>query len=195
MVDHPTLGSTGEIVKVRPAFMRNYLHVGNKACYTVDGPRIPVVEASKKSSVKPKEKIQVVEPKAAEVVEDTGAMSLNELSNLFNTMRSSRSKKQAGVSHVTITEEAVESYTSSELKVIPANNTFALETANPLTKQHLVKYVYDVSGITVSESLIKLKHQSGREFLKEIDAVGEYLWVIEVPSEQTSVRRSITIEN
>lgn len=196
LVDHPTLGSAGEIVKVRPAFMRNYLHVGNKACYTVNGPRIPVVEANKKPvvSTKPKETSAPVETKAE--VEDTGAMSLNELSNLFNTMRATRTKNQAQpqASKLTISEGATDSYSSTELKVIPADNTFALDPATPLTKQYLAKYVYEVSGLEVPEGMIKLKTKSGQEFLKEIDAVGEYTWIIEVPSEQTSVRRNITVE-
>lgn len=205
--DHPNLGQRGQIVRVRPAYMRNYLHVDNKACYITAslGPRIPVVErdfareAEKRAAAADalKQQKQKEERKlkdAAEVA--NGAMSLEELSSLFGNMQSRRG--QRGLETAAFATEGaqeVAGYTVSELnEAIPRVYTVVLgkNAELPVTKQHLASAINASSGISVPVSAMKLN--SGSDEVLEAAAPGDYLWTLVVPGESTNVKRTLRVQ-
>lgn len=206
--DHANVGLQGEIVRVRPAFMRNYLHRDNGACYITkqQGPRIPVVEKSRQKERKPtsevKKEAEVEEPVQSKQDDgNTGAMSLDELSNLFNTMKSKRSAKQAESEGVTQAFEASTqeiAYTASELQQsIPRVHTIVLnDTVKlPIGKPYVASLIYDMAGVQIPSASIKLSSASNsRILLNEITATGEYSLVLEVPGDRNGVQRTLRVQ-
>lgn len=207
--DHPTVGLQGEIVRVRPAFMRNYLHRGNGACYLTkeQGPRIPVVEKSRQKERKPvveaKNETKIVEQVQNQQDEsNTGAMSLDELSNLFNTMKSSRKTKQSAETNEL--QQAFEAstqeiaYTATELQqAIPRVHTVLLnETVKlPIDKSYVASLIYDMAGVQIPHASIKISTpDNSRALLNEITAVGDYTLTLEVPGDRNGVQRTLRIQ-
>lgn len=103
----PGIGVEGQILHVKPGYMRNYLHIDNKACYITPNnpPRIPVVDVEELRLQEQKKRRQLRKEQEEKVVEDViskpeteqqtkdeseGAMSLEELSDLFSSMRSTK---------------------------------------------------------------------------------------------------------
>lgn len=187
--DHPTLGVAGEIIKVRPAFMRNYLHAGNKACYLTDGPRLPVVD-------KPKHKPQRAEPVVEKSVvketagENVSAMSLNELSTLFNTMKKSRRASAGEGSQLTLDTTSADGdfYTLNDLKEsVASKHTVTLES--PITVDTLSDIIFQQSGIRVAASNIQINE--GRT--EKIDAKGTFNWLVAVPVEKATFTAQLVV--
>ncbi|CUM64023.1 uncharacterized protein PRCAT00001611001 [Priceomyces carsonii] len=202
--DHSSLGSRGEIIKVRPAFMRNYLHKNNGACYiTKDlGPRIPVVEKRTNTTtfIEP-EKEQIMEKNDKDEPVARNAMSLDELSTLFNNMRSSKRSKLTAP--VVSKEQQFETsgdellYTSSELRqAIPRKLTLSLNKAEqgPINKSFLSSWVYNMSGIGIPLKNFKIFPKGSDEQVSEIHEPGEYVWVFETPGESETFSVSLLIE-
>ena len=97
--DIPHVGVKGEIKLVKPGFMKNYLYVANKACYVNADcpPKIPVVEPEmeiKKEKVKKTKPEEETVEEIVDIVEETEptAMSLEELSTLFSSMKKTSTK-------------------------------------------------------------------------------------------------------
>ena len=100
--DIPHVGVKGEIKLIKPGFMKNYLYVANKACYVNADcpPKIPVVEPEmeiKKEKVKKTKPEEETVEEIVDIVEETEptAMSLEELSTLFSSMKKTSTKKSS----------------------------------------------------------------------------------------------------
>lgn len=97
-------GVRGEVLSISPGFMRNVLHHYDVACYMNDGPRIPVVETRKISAQEAKEQRKQAQEAAAAVervsaattsAAQSEALTLDELSSLFNTLKKRPSKSSS----------------------------------------------------------------------------------------------------
>lgn len=191
--DYAPLGVAGQLVRVKPAFMRNFLHVDNKACYVTKelGPRIPVVE--KRVAVEAEKPAAEVN---AEVVpaskDETPAMSLDELSSMFSSMRMSRSKA-ATTPETFQTEASTASYSLAELdESLPA--TYTLQNVKlPVTKETLASTVFSVTGIEVPVSMLKVRQGDGNA-LDEIASVGQYSWTFTAPGEVGSLKKNLRVQ-
>lgn len=88
--DIPNVGVKGQLKLVRPGFMKNFLYTDNKAVYVNEKlpPRIPVVEPAQVVKAPKVKEVKIeVETETVEEPTETGAMSLQELSNLFSSMK------------------------------------------------------------------------------------------------------------
>lgn len=193
--DYQPLGVAGEIVRVKPAFMRNFLHVGNKACYMTNGPRIPVVERKREATVeKPKRKAQdkVLAQEPQTKPESTPAMSLDELSTLFTNLRSSKSKKKATVGF-RAAEDDTFAYSLAELgESLP--ETFTLSGKKyPITTEHLAKTVFNSTGIEVPSSIIKVVGEDGTA-VEEIISEGLYSWSFLAPGDANILKKKLRVQ-
>lgn len=188
--DFPLVGARGEVVRVKPAFMRNYLHVNNGACYLIEGqgPRIPIVKKVKQEVRKAPVEKTVPEPKAVESDQNSGAMSLDELSTLFNNMRKSRrgtAARETGEATFSASENI--GFTAAELtQLVPRVHGIQVETF-PYTKKQLSETIYNIAGLEVPESSIKWNG------VTEISKAGEYEYTIDVPGETTNVKRILVV--
>lgn len=164
--DYPPLGVRGELVRVKPAFMRNFLHVDNKACYTVDGPRIPVVTRTKTVEVpKPKVVEKVVKERAA-----TPALSLDELSSMFLLMRKNNASKSGAFE----TAAAQGTYVAELEESLPL--TYTLQNASfPVSRDVLAQTVFSVTGVEVPAKDIQVRDAAGKS-VEAIGAAGSYTW-------------------
>lgn len=193
---HP-LGAAGELIRVKPAFMRNFLHVDNKACYiTKDhGPRIPVVE-KKRESLEKKTKVQ--ETPAAKVQEDAAAttgpaLSLDELSNLFSNMRMAKGKNNATAGFQTAEASPQIAYSLAELgESLPA--TYTLPSSQfPLAKAELAQVVFNSTGIEIPASAIKVNGADGA-VVEEIATAGVYTWTFLAPGDASTLKRKLKVQ-
>ncbi|CAK9439572.1 uncharacterized protein LODBEIA_P36720 [Lodderomyces beijingensis] len=109
--DVPGIGVKGQLLKVKPGFMRNYLHIDNKACYVTPTtpPRIEVVDIEElrlkelqkqermlrlkkqEEALASKQEQEQKEPVAGGEAE---ALSLDDLSDIFSSMKSSYRRTQ-----------------------------------------------------------------------------------------------------
>lgn len=195
--DYQPLGVAGEVVRVKPAFMRNFLHVGNKACYMVDGPRIPVVQRKRETVVeKPRSKVQekvlAQEPQAKK--ESAPALSLDELSSLFTTMRSTKGKKSPSVGFQAESGagESV-AYSLAELgDSLP--DTFTLNGKKyPITRDQLAQSVFNSTGIEVPSSVIKVVGENGAA-VEEITGSGLYSWSFLAPGDVNILKKKLRVQ-
>lgn len=201
--DFPRIGTKGEIVRVRPAFMRNYLHLNNGACYITkeQGPRIPVVEKVKaKEPEKPKiEEVQPEPEKAPTVTPQAHAMSLDELTSLFKNMKSNSRKSNAEKNdsdHSLFAAASEGSYTTAELRqLIPNINKISFKNAGDATisKKYISSLLFDISGIQIATADIRLLN-SADENISEISEAGEFVMLLNVPDEKANVRKTIIVE-
>lgn len=186
------LGQAGEIVNVKPAFMRNFLHVGNKACYMTNGPRIPVVERKRELVVEKKKK--PVEKVPAQELEKTPesapALSLDELSSLFSNMR--KSKKTSTTEFLASVSDSV-AYSLVELgESLP--ETFTLSGQKfPVSSETLAQTVFNSTGIEVPASVIKVAEEDGK-VVEEISKAGIYSWSFLAPGDATILKRKLRIQ-
>lgn len=185
--DVPNVGAAGELLAVSPGFMRNYLHVDNKACYITKehGPRIPVVE--RLVVVTPKEPKKKVEVK----VEEAPTMTLEELSGLFSSMRS-RSAKLSGELKAEASAEAT--YTVEEIEsLIPKTVTISTTTAAgrpnrlPISKEDVSALVYELLGIQIPASAFTVGESD------EITETGTYAWTIRSPDQKRVFQKTLEI--
>lgn len=200
--DFPNVGVRGELVYVKPAFMRTYLHMNNGACYITEkqGPRIPVVEKSRKvineEEVKAKEE-EVPETKPV-TEEESNAMSLDELSSLFQTMKKSRGRRSvASSTDAQVVSDSVESgYLASELaELLPEVYTIKLSetTQVPIRKDYLSKSIYEISGIEVAVNHINIFNSDGSA-ISEIPSTGDYSLSVNTPADRGVVRKHIKVQ-
>lgn len=184
--------------------MRNYLHHGDKACYITEtqGPRIPVVEKAKTATPKTiKSQVKAaIQKKEAPVNDRADSMSLSDLSALFNNMRSSRSLRNNTQSSISINTDAVpeSTYSSSDLKEsIPKVHTLTLEkdAPVPITREYLATAIYEMAGLKIPVSNIKLTQKSGdKDVVSVIDQEGSYNLVINVPAEKTKFTSTLVVK-
>lgn len=200
--DFPNVGVRGELVYVKPAFMRTYLHMNNGACYITEkqGPRIPVVEKPRKiindEEVEAKEE-KVPETKPA-AEEESNAMSLDELSSLFQTMKNSRGRRSvASSTNAQVVSDSVgPDYLASELaELLPEVYTIKLsETIQvPIKKEYLSKTIYDISGIEVAVNRINIFNSDGNA-IDEISSTGDYSLSVNTPADRGVVRKHIKVQ-
>lgn len=191
--DYQPLGAAGEIVRVKPAFMRNFLHVGNKACYLNDGPRIPVVARAKTA---PAEKTRNVVVEKSEQTrpeqESTPALSLDELSTLFSNMRTNKSKKSSSLGFQSETVESA-SYSLAELgESLPETFTLAGQKY-PVSRESLAKSVFSSTGIEVPASVIKIVGEDGTA-VEEITQAGIFAWSFLAPGDANILKRKLKVQ-
>lgn len=190
--DFPLVGARGEVIRVKPAFMRNYLHVNNGACYLLEGqePRIPVVKRVKQEVRKAPVEEKVPEPTAVESDPSSGAMSLDELSTLFNNMRKARRGTAARpTGEATFAASENIGFTATEVsQLVPRVHGIQVETF-PYTKKQLSETIYNISGLEIPESSIKWNG------VTELSKAGEYEYTIDVPGETTNVKRILVVSN
>lgn len=203
--DHPKLGVRGEIVRVKPAFMRNYLHMGNGACYITEsqGPRIPVVEKVRIEREPVSESVETNIQELSDSPKDDKkghAMSLNELSDLFSSMllkgKNSLSKgnKNSGQTFE-VNSENIE-YTASDIDsalppvlTLATNDSFTI----PIDKEGLSSFIYEVAGVRLVPEMIKLSEGDTANFVGEIRALGNYRLNIQIPGEKISISKSLMV--
>lgn len=194
--DHPTLGVKGQMISVKPAFMRQQLYPNGLAAYTLNGPRIPVVE---KKSVPVEEVVkesQLSTKASKKASENVGAMSLDELSGLFSTMRQSGGRKAKETS-INVNSESTEiTYTTSDVReYIPMNNTIVLdETVTlPVSKEYLSTYAFNISGLQIPSSAIRVVDRSNN-LVPAVNEAGEYSWLINTP-ERKEIKVSLVVKS
>lgn len=188
--DSKPLGVMGEIVKVKPAFMRNFLHVDDKACYITDklGPRIPVVTKLKAVKSRTKKPKKTLVPKALDHKPTEPVLSLDDLSSLFSGMRAGNAPKEV---------PTYEAKSGSGINLIelgdalPQTYTFSPQNF-PVTKDHLSQTVFNATGIEVPPSLIRIKKNT--EDVMEIPAAGEYTWTFQATGELAFLRRNLRVQ-
>ncbi|OBA20074.1 hypothetical protein METBIDRAFT_25869, partial [Metschnikowia bicuspidata var. bicuspidata NRRL YB-4993] len=149
------LGVKGQIVRVKPGYMRNFLHVGNKACYIVDGqgPRIPVVEKPRPASPAEGKKVVLKKPVKKESVP---VLSLDDLSNLFTNARTAKAAEDAPAQSFTA-EPATSTYSLAELgDSLPGTFTISAPSF-PISKDFLSATVFNSTGIEIPSSAITVK--------------------------------------
>ncbi|RCK66819.1 hypothetical protein Cantr_02851 [Candida viswanathii] len=103
MQDIPGVGVRGEVKRVKPGFMKNFLHTDNKAVYVNDNlpPRIPVVKIRKEPKVEKvhrpitREEVEQALEEGKQTKTESTAMSLKELSQLFKSLKSETPRKKA----------------------------------------------------------------------------------------------------
>lgn len=197
LTDFHPLGAAGELVRVKPAFMRNFLHVDNKACYiTKDhGPRIPVVE-KKRETIEVKAKAQVNPAKVVqeEAPASTGpALSLDELSNLFSNMRMSKGKSAATAGFQTSEAAPEIAYSLAELgESLPATYTLPV-LQFPVSREELAKVVFNSTGIEVPAAAIKITVADGA-VVDEIATAGIYTWAFLAPGDASTLKRKLKVQ-
>lgn len=215
--DFPNVGVRGEIVKVLPSVMRNYLHMNNGAAYLIkgkEGPRIPVVDRSvylaqqekikqRDGEIKAAKKKEEAEKLAKETKASTTALSVDELSNLFQNIKKnkkiSETTTESETTTATSTAEAfADEYFFTSLDVsqsIPETYTLNLSGSIilPITKEFLVSQFYNTAGLEIPVSALKLISKDG-EVVAEVIAPGTYTISIEVPNEREQVKRTLVVQ-
>lgn len=191
--DVENVGVAGEILKVKAGFMRNFLHRDNKACYITEtqGPRIPVVESAPKTDIK-KKTVELVVEQVAKPTDAPQALSLEELSSVFSTMRTARSIPVASHANVE-TSGSASSFSLVELEdSIPA--TFAYNAASfPVSKEQLSQAIFNSTGIEVPSSAIQIRNGAGSA-QKEVAEAGIYTWVFQAPGDSKTLRRALRVQ-
>ncbi|ODV80186.1 uncharacterized protein CANTADRAFT_25872 [Suhomyces tanzawaensis NRRL Y-17324] len=187
--DVPTVGVAGEIIRVRPAYMRNFLHHKNRAAYILkgQGPKIPIVERSAVEVEAPvfvaEETVEVVTKPTTPAKAKAGAMSLDELSSLFNTMKNKRARKSVGEEQ-SFTSSTEVAYTLSELKeAIPS--PYTIQSDFPITKEYFASAIFNLSGNQVPIADMKLGQD--KSFVSEITEAGKYKLIISSSAEKNSI--------
>lgn len=180
--DFPSLGIKGNIVSVKPAYMRQTLHPKKIAVYTVDGPRIEVTQRP----IKPQVIKEIQEPE-----ENPSTVSLNDLSLMFDDIKILKISNY-GQELLLLSNDNI-SYSASDIReLIPA--TIILNVDDwplPITKEHLTKFAYEQSGLEIAPINFKLSHLN--KPIYNIDSLGEYVWLIDTP-EHRSVTRTISVQ-
>lgn len=174
--DVPNYGVKGQILQVSPALMRNLLHVDNKACYITktQGPRIPVVEVQKPE---PKKKV-IMKPESEEEKQDDlqEALSLDQLSGLFSSMRSTPLNKKMQFDSEPETIEAKLNFLLEVQDGIADVTSFELDSVpQPLDAKALAQLVYKRSGVHIPLGALSITTING-DSVSAITERGEYRW-------------------
>ncbi|KAK6460845.1 hypothetical protein DFJ63DRAFT_314647 [Scheffersomyces coipomensis] len=190
------IGIKGEVIRVKAAYMRNFLHHDNKAAYITktEGPRIPVVEkpvvvAAPEIKKEETKKVLTPQKKSAE------AMSLDELSKLFNTMRTRKARTTSQGEAITVSATEDESnitFSLSDLdELIPSTYTIK-ETNFPITKTRVSSLIFNLSGDKVPESSISFEKSTTS--IDEIAETGDYNLIISSPIEKSSIIKTLKVQ-
>ncbi|KAI5965293.1 uncharacterized protein KGF55_001513 [Candida pseudojiufengensis] len=206
------IGVEGQILHVKPGFMRNYLHIDNKACYITPNrpPRIPVVdieeirqEEQRKRRIlqqqqaqqqrlldqQNKEKATSTNKESIEDTENEGAMSLEELSDLFSSMKSNKRKSdvkpelkvqsslvEESEEIITPTLEASSNDQSSQISFnLP--KLITLNSSNlPISKHAILNQIQEyVKGTTLEPDQLSISYIDTPEFtIDQVTEVGRY---------------------
>lgn len=190
--DIENVGVAGEILNVKAGYMRNFLHRDNKACYITEnqGPRIPVVESTKKEDIKKKKSTLIVD-EVVQVQDTPTPLSLEELSSIFSTMR--KSTKPATVAANVETSGSESSFSLVELEEnIPA--TFAHQASSfPVSKEVLSQAIFNSTGIEVPVSAIKIRNNAG-DLQDEIAQAGVYTWIFQNQGNSRTLKRALRVQ-
>lgn len=200
--DVKNVGVAGEILKVRPGYMRNFLHHDNKACYitATQGPRIPVVESAPKEVLKKKKAKKITDEilpdaneKPAESTPEFTAMSLEELSSMFSNMRKNSVATSPSVDANIETTGSTASFSLVELEEnIPATFNYN-SSAFPVTSGVLSLAIFESTGIEVPASAIQVRTTAGAN-IAEITEAGVYTWVFKSPEDSKTLRRTLRVQ-
>ncbi|KAK6199910.1 uncharacterized protein RJT21DRAFT_126885 [Scheffersomyces amazonensis] len=199
--DVKDIGIKGELLRVKSAYMRNCLQHGGKAAYVTKtkGPTIPVVvrqyveeKETPKSEIIDKPSDKESETKAKNKAE---ALSLDELSQLFNSMRRRKSiadaDKQSSTFQIAKATEEV-SFILTELnELIPNNHTFR-NSKFPITKTNISSLLFNLTGEQIPQSVITLEKSTTP--IEEIQESGDYTLIIKSPAEKSSITKHIVFE-
>ncbi|EGV64876.1 hypothetical protein PSN45_005229 [Yamadazyma tenuis] len=193
--DHPTLGQKGEVVSVKAGFMRQQLHPFKYASYTLNGLRIPVVE--KKVAVV---NTPPVVTSASIQKPSVGSFNKEDFSALFDTLKTSGKNKRTSKSEISFesineSSSSEGSFSASEIReYVPSVITLVTGkgVSLPVTKAALATHVFNVSGLEIPQSAIRIA-DSSKKPITSIEAAGEYSWVIDTP-ENLPVRISLTVQ-
>lgn len=188
MKKHPLLGRKGEIVQVKPAYMRQKLYPNKYAVYTISGPRIPVVEKKVKT---PKQR--VVEQKTTETpvkqVKKVQSVSADELSTLFGSLqKSSRSGNTISIAE----DEFISEASASQIRESIPETNFISKGDLPVTKEYLSTLAFNASGLQIPVQNIRIRRGT-KEFIETVESEGEYLWLIKA-DEGNTVTLNITVQ-
>ncbi|KAG7192782.1 uncharacterized protein KQ657_001565 [Scheffersomyces spartinae] len=185
-------GTKGEVLSISPGFMRNVLHHFGVACYMNEGPRIPVVETRKVSAQEAKERRKQAQETAAadEKVSaattkttQAEALTLDELSSLFNTLkkRPSKSNSPAFVFEKEVTVSSEEIVESERLafgdlvELMPDLHVVNSEKTKLPLEESFFKNLYShFTGGQLTENDFKLYKNSKQ--IKSITEPGAYEW-------------------
>lgn len=185
------LGVKGQIVRVKPAYMRNFLHVGNKACYILKDqePRIPVVE---KSRAPPVAEVKKVVEKKPVKQDSVPVLSLDDLSNLFSKSRTAKTVEASSTQGFTA-EAATSTYSLAELgDSLPT--TFTINSpVFPITRDFLASAVFNSTGIEIPSTAITVKNSTG-DNVAQIESSGQYSWTFAVSGQTGSLQRNLNIQ-
>lgn len=185
--DVPNVGVRGEILQVKPAFMRNYLHHKNKACYITptQGPRIDVVTVEPKAKQPVEHKPQITEePTEKPVVE---ALSMDELSDLFKNMTSN-------VPEELVIKPSEPEYTIAKLTERVPSLQYFMKEYLPITKEYVKDTLKDEADVNVPVEEITLALiETPDEPIEEITMVGKYLLKITSPTEDADLTTEIEV--
>ncbi|RLV90142.1 hypothetical protein JA1_004772 [Spathaspora sp. JA1] len=189
--DIPNLGVKGQLLMVQPAYMRNYLHHDNKACYTTDGPRIPVVAETIEVEKAVPAKQAVPKP----TVPEQSAFTLSELSDLVGSLRSSKSQERTGPTLNIASEQTSEDYSITELQESLPEIYQLDSSVLPLDKAKLAELLFNITGSNIPVENIELSHyESPLKFISQVKTVGKYQMIISSESEKSSVTKLIQIK-
>lgn len=191
-----SIGVKGEVINVRPAFMRNFLHVDNKATYILKGEKPPLPVVIKAANpIQPKVEKHEVKIDTTKVKQTTSAISLDELSSLFQKMSKKSGQKVVSTSFVQDEPASENIYSISELKqAIPSVYTIQTSKSKPLPLDvnHISDILFDLSGINVPNSAIQVS--LGKTIVKSIEKIGTYNLIISSPTEKTSLNMSLIVK-
>lgn len=187
------VGVRGEVLRVKPAYMRNNLHMGSRAAYILKGQSPPIPVVQRRAPIAP------VETKPVEVDAPVAvAMTVEELANLFGEIKSKRpSRVNFSASQDIDTISPTVTFQISELVgSIPAVSTISLKDANQaVTKTYLSQMLYRTTGDQVDEANIRIAPENTHAAsISEITATGSYLWIISLPSEKSVCTKSLIVK-
>lgn len=222
----PGIGVEGQILHVKPGYMRNYLHIDNKACYITPNnpPRIPVVdvedlrlqEQRKRKQLQQKkqeenvqeEETDKLEPAEQAKEEANGAMTLEELSDLFSSMKSSKRvpdkpdlKVQSNIFDATkemIPGLEVEGHEFDSVQDIDNKLPKLLTLSNsalPINKKTLAKHIEELTERNIDIGKLNLSYiDTPEDHIDSITETGRFQVRLKSDDEKTSITRVLEVE-
>lgn len=215
--DVEDVGVRGQIVRVKPGFMRNFLHVDNKACYITENspPRIPIVDINElreqrrlrqKELAKQRKKEEQLQDATKsvvneEVVDDAeGVLSQDELSQFFSGLtKTSKTSAEIFSSDIEITDNEAELFTlkSDNMgeKIPKVVNMYTSKYTLPLDGTVVAKHLTEIGGEEVSPLSVKLSYEdTPEEVLSAITQAGRYLVTLETGKDGRKISRVLEVE-
>ncbi|KAI5960884.1 hypothetical protein KGF57_001816 [Candida theae] len=218
----PGIGVEGQILHVKPGYMRNYLHIDNKACYVTPNnpPRIPVVDVEELRLQEQRKRRQLQkeqEEKVVEVVADKkeieesanevseGAMSLEELSDLFSSMRSSKrtsdkpelniqsnifDTSKGTIPGLEVEFDSIQDLDNKLPKLLTLSNS-----ALPITKKAVAKHMEELTERNVDIGKLDLSYiDTPEDHLDSITETGRFQVQVRSADDSSVVTRVLEVE-